>query len=105
MTFNIAAVSRSSHKGLSDQKQKDSGSRCATRSSPKGLSDQEAKDSGKSKCKVLTVLQLRVSFLLCIVWSNVVCMCSLHLTLSHESKVITMVMTFDPVWHTIQCSK
>ena len=53
MTFNIAAVSRSSRKGLSDQKQKDSGSRCGTRSSPK---DQEAKDSGKSKCKVLTVL-------------------------------------------------
>ena len=35
MTFNIAAVSRSSRKGLSDQKQKDSGSRCELGAHPK----------------------------------------------------------------------
>ena len=55
---------RSLHKGVSDQEEKDSGSGRATRSSNKCLSNQEEKDSGKSKCNYIILAFLYFLFAL-----------------------------------------
>ena len=59
---------RSLHKGVSDQEEKDSGSGRATRSSNKCLSNQEEKDSGKSKCNYIILAFLY--FCLPYLWSH-----------------------------------